>query len=156
MATTTLNVNGKDYVVDVSPDTPLLWVLRDNLGLTGTKYGCGEGLCGACTVHLDAEPTRSCTLPVSEAAGKKITTIEGLASGRNQALHKAWLDEEVSQCGYCQPGILMVAAALMAKKSNPTDPEIDEALDGNLCRCGTYGRVRRAIHRAATNGGGAK
>lgn len=155
MATTTLNVNGKTLVVDVSPDTPLMWVLRDNLGLTGTKYGCGEGLCGACTVHIDGEPTRSCTLPVSEAAGKKITTIEGLANGSNQALHKAWLDEEVSQCGYCQPGILMVAAALVAKKPNPTDAEIDEALDGNLCRCGTYGRVRRAIHRVA-NGGGAK
>lgn len=144
-----LNVNGAEYTVDVSPDTPLLWVLRDTLALTGTKYSCGVGLCGACTVHLDGQAARSCTLPVSEAQGKSIVTIEGLV---NHPLQRAWLDEKVNQCGYCQPGQIMTAAALLEVNPNPSDDDIDAAMSGNLCRCGTYQRIRRAIHRAAEEG----
>ena len=142
-----LNVNGKMYKVSVAPDTPLLWVLRDGLKLTGTKFGCGEGLCGACTVHIDGVATRSCITPVNDVAGKKITTIEGLPA--SHPVKRAWLVEEVSQCGYCQPGQVMSATALLKQKSQPTDSDIDSAMSGNLCRCGTYPRIRKAIHRAA-------
>jgi isoquinoline 1-oxidoreductase alpha subunit len=153
MAPITLVVNGQEHEVDVSPDTPLLWVLRDSLGLTGTKYGCGQGLCGACTVHVDGEAARSCTLPVSEVAGRQITTIEGLSPDGSHPLQQAWLAENVVQCGYCQPGQIMAAAALLAQSPEPTDEEIDTAMSGNLCRCGTYQRIRHAIHRAAGQGG---
>lgn len=153
MAPITLVVNGQEHEVDVSPDTPLLWVLRDSLGLTGTKYGCGQGLCGACTVHVDGEAARSCTLPVSEVAGRQITTIEGLSPDGSHPLQQAWLAENVVQCGYCQPGQIMAAAALLAQSPEPTDEEIDTAMSGNLCRCGTYQRIRRAIHRAVGQGG---
>lgn len=148
MAPITLTVNGKARTVDVSPDTPLLWVLRDTLGLTGTKFGCGMSLCGSCTVHVDGEATRSCVTPVSSVAGKKITTIEGLAAGGLHPVQEAWLAEQVPQCGYCQPGMIMTAAALLARKRQPTDADIDEAFDGHICRCGTYQRIRRAVHRA--------
>jgi isoquinoline 1-oxidoreductase alpha subunit len=150
----TLRVNGSERKVDVSPDTPLLWVLRDTLQLTGTKFGCGAGLCGACTVHLDGEARRSCSTPVAQAAGKNITTIEGLspASGLHP-LQQAWIAEDVPQCGYCQVGQIMSAAALLAKTPQPSDDQITEAMSGNLCRCGTYDRIRRAIHRAASPGG---
>jgi aerobic-type carbon monoxide dehydrogenase small subunit (CoxS/CutS family) len=149
MAPITLTVNGKARTVDVSPDTPLLWVLRDTLGLTGTKFGCGMSLCGSCTVHVDGEATRSCVTPVSSVAGKKITTIEGLAAGGLHPVQEAWLAEQVPQCGYCQPGMIMTAAALLARKRQPTDADIDEAFDGHICRCGTYQRIRSAVHRAA-------
>jgi aerobic-type carbon monoxide dehydrogenase small subunit (CoxS/CutS family) len=152
MASITLIVNGQQHTVDVSPDTPLLWVLRDTLDLTGTKYGCGMGLCGACTVHVDGEAARSCTIPVSEAAGRQITTIEGLSPDGDHPLQQAWLAENVVQCGYCQPGQIMAAAALLGESPKPTDEEIDAAMSGNLCRCGTYQRIRRAIHRAAGQG----
>jgi aerobic-type carbon monoxide dehydrogenase small subunit (CoxS/CutS family) len=142
-------VNGRLRTVDVAPDTPLLWVLRDHLGLTGTKFGCGIGACGACTVHLDDEAIRSCSTPVSEAAGKRVTTIEGLSPDRSHPLQIAWIAEDVPQCGYCQPGQIMSAAALLAKNPRPGDADIDEAMSGNVCRCGTYQRIRRAIHRAA-------
>ncbi|HEX7155476.1 MAG TPA: (2Fe-2S)-binding protein [Thermoanaerobaculia bacterium] len=144
-----LTINGRPRSVEASPDTPLLWVLRDELGLTGTKYGCGMGLCGACTVLANGEPVRSCSTPVADAKGKKITTIEGLSPDGSHPLQKAWMAENVPQCGYCQAGQLMSAAALLQKTKNPTDAEIDEAMAGNLCRCGTYNRVRAAIHRAA-------
>lgn len=147
-----LNVNGQDYLVnDVDGSTPLLWVLRDHLGLRGTKYGCGIAQCGACTVHLNGEPVRSCTLPVSAAVGKQVTTIEGLAGpdGTLHVLQKAWIEHDVSQCGYCQAGQLMSAAALLKSKPRPTDADIDAAMAGNLCRCGTYLRIRKAIHAAA-------
>ena len=144
-----LSVNGKRHDVDVSPGTPLLWVLRDAISLTGTKFGCGLGQCGACTVHLDARAVRSCQTPVSAAVGKKITTIEGLSSDSSHPLQKAWIAEQVPQCGYCQSGQIMSAAALLARTPNPTDDEIDAAMVGNICRCGTYQRIRRAIHRAA-------
>jgi isoquinoline 1-oxidoreductase alpha subunit len=144
-----LTVNGRLRTVDVAPDTPLLWVLRDHLGLTGTKFGCGIGACGACTVHIDDEAIRSCSTPVSEAAGKRVTTIEGLSPDRSHPLQIAWIAEDVPQCGYCQPGQIMSAAALLAKKPRPGDADIDEAMSGNVCRCGTYQRIRRAIHRAA-------
>ncbi len=147
-----LTVNGQAQEVDVSPDTPLLWVLRDTLGLTGTKYSCGQGLCGACTVHVDGEARHSCTLPVGEVAGRQITTIEGLSLDGSHPVQKAWLAENVPQCGYCQPGQIMAAAALLAQTSQPTDEQIDTAMSGNLCRCGTYQRIRRAIHRAAEGG----
>ena len=144
-----LNVNGQRRDVDVSPDTPLLWVLREAIALTGTKFGCGVGQCGACTVHLDGRAVRSCQTPVSSAAGKKIVTIEGLSADSNHPLQKAWIAEQVPQCGYCQSGQIMAAAALLAKTRNPSDEEIDAAMSGNVCRCGTYQRIRRAIHRAA-------
>jgi isoquinoline 1-oxidoreductase subunit alpha len=151
-------VNGKKYQVDVDSDTPLLWVLRENLGLTGTKFGCGIAQCGACTVHLDGQPIRSCSTPIESVKGKKITTIEGLSANGNHPLQKAWIAEEVPQCGYCQSGQIMSAAALLATKPKPSDADIDAAMSGNICRCGTYQRIRRAIHRAAGNlaQGGAK
>jgi isoquinoline 1-oxidoreductase alpha subunit len=149
MAPISFQVNGKPHSVEVSPETPLLWVLRDNLNLTGTKFGCGIAECGACTVHLDGKPTRSCVTPVSNAAGKNVTTIEGLSPGRTHPLQIAWIAEQVPQCGYCQSGQIMAAAALLARKPNPTDADIDTAMNGNICRCGTYQRIRRAIHRAA-------
>jgi aerobic-type carbon monoxide dehydrogenase small subunit (CoxS/CutS family) len=142
-------VNGKRESVDVPPEMPILWVLRDVLGLTGTKFGCGIAQCGACTVHLEREPVRSCSTPISAAAGKRVTTIEGLSRNTTHVLQRAWIAEDVPQCGYCQSGQIMSAAALLAKTSKPTDAEIDEAMSGNICRCGTYNRVRRAIHRAA-------
>jgi aerobic-type carbon monoxide dehydrogenase small subunit (CoxS/CutS family) len=145
----TLNVNHKQYAVDVAPDTPLLWVIRESLGLTGTKFGCGEAICGACTVHVDGEPVRSCVTPVSEVEGKKIVTIEGLSPDGNHPVQKAWIEDEAPQCGYCHSGQIMAAAALLAQKPKPTDEDIDEAMSDNLCRCGTYQRIRRAIHRAA-------
>ncbi len=148
-----LIVNDKEYEVDVSPDTPLLWVLRDTLGLTGTKYSCGKALCGVCTVHMNGNPVRSCVMPVSGVTGARITTIEGLSPDGNHPLQKAWIEEDVSQCGYCQPGQIMVAAALLEKNPNPSDKEINAALAGNLCRCGTYLRIRKAIHRAAAEKG---
>ena len=153
MADFTLRVNGSEHKVSVSPDTPLLWVLRDNLQMTGTKFGCGAGLCGACTVHLDGNATRSCSTPVSQAAGKNITTIEGLSANGLHTLQQAWIAEEVPQCGYCQPGQIMSAAALLAKTAQPNDEQITQAMSGNICRCGTYDRIRRAIHRAAGTGG---
>jgi aerobic-type carbon monoxide dehydrogenase small subunit (CoxS/CutS family) len=145
----TLLVNGKSHKVDVPPDTPLLWVLRDQLGLTGTKYGCGMALCGACTVHVNGAPARSCSLPVSAVSGKRITTIEGLSADNSHPVQRAWIALEVPQCGYCQSGQIMSAVALLAKNRNPSDAQIDEAMVGNVCRCGTYNRVRAAIHRAA-------
>jgi aerobic-type carbon monoxide dehydrogenase small subunit (CoxS/CutS family) len=149
MASISFQVNGKPQSVDVDPDTPLLWVLRDNLSLTGTKYGCGIGQCGACTVHLEGNPTRSCSIAVSDVAGKSVTTIEGLSTDRSHAIQQAWIAEQVPQCGYCQSGQVMAAAALLAKKPKPTDADIDRSMSGNICRCGTYQRIRRAIHRAA-------
>jgi isoquinoline 1-oxidoreductase subunit alpha len=152
-----LRVNRSDHTVDVSPDTPLLWVLRENLGLTGTKFGCGMALCGACTVHLDGEAVRSCVTPVRRAAGKEITTIEGLAKDLRHPLQQAWIAEDVPQCGYCQSGQIMAAAELLRENPRPTDADIDDAMTGNLCRCGTYQRIRRAIHLAAqmkAKGGG--
>ncbi|HET8542031.1 MAG TPA: (2Fe-2S)-binding protein [Anaeromyxobacter sp.] len=151
MARLKLLVNGRSHAVDVAPDTPLLWVLRDAIGLTGTKYGCGIAECGACTVLVDGEAVRSCQLPVRDAAGRRITTIEGLSADGSHPLQKAWRAEEVPQCGYCQSGQLMAAAALLARKPKPTDAEIDEAMRGVLCRCGTYNRIRRAI-KAASGG----
>jgi isoquinoline 1-oxidoreductase subunit alpha len=147
-----LTINDRAHDVDVSPDTPLLWVLRDSLSMTGTKYGCGMGLCGACTVHLDGEAVRACQTAVSSVGSKKITTIEGLSSGSSHPVQRAWIAEQVPQCGYCQPGQIMSAAALLAKTPKPNDQQIDEAMMGNLCRCGMYGRIRRAIHRAAEQG----
>jgi isoquinoline 1-oxidoreductase alpha subunit len=144
-----LTVNGKSHNVDVPSDMPLLWVIRDTLGLTGTKFGCGLSQCGACTVHLEGNAIRSCTTPVSLAAGKKVTTIEGLSPNSSHALQVAWVAEQVPQCGYCQSGQLMSASALLAKTPKPTDAQIDAAMTGNICRCGTYQRIRRAIHRAA-------
>jgi isoquinoline 1-oxidoreductase subunit alpha len=144
-------VNGKQRSVDVSPDTPLLWVLREHLQLTGTKYGCGAGLCGACTVLIDGEPRRACMTPVAEVQGKKVVTIEGIPA--SHPVKMAWLADEVSQCGYCQPGQIMNAVALLKKKPRPSDADIDSAMSGNLCRCGTYGRIRRAIHTASAKGG---
>jgi isoquinoline 1-oxidoreductase subunit alpha len=146
-----LEVNGVKHVVDVTPDTPLLWVLRDHLHLTGTKYGCGQALCGACTVHIDGRAERSCITPAGSAQGKKITTIEGIPA--DHPVKEAWLAEEVSQCGWCQPGQIMSAAALLKKEPKPSDAAIDDAMAGNLCRCGTYQRIRRAIHRAAGEAG---
>jgi isoquinoline 1-oxidoreductase subunit alpha len=145
----TLNINKKTYNVDVNPDTPLLWVLRDTLGLVGTKYGCGVAQCGACTVHLNGESVRSCVTKVSRAEGQKVVTIEGLAANSDHPLQKAWLELDVPQCGYCQSGQLMSAAALLRENPNPTDQDIDDAMVGNICRCGTYLRIRKAIHLAA-------
>ena len=144
-----LTVNGKPYNVDVAPDMPLLWVIRDVVGLTGTKFGCGLSQCGACTVHLDGNAVRSCSIPASSAAGKKVTTIEGLSPNSSHALQIAWIAEQVPQCGYCQSGQIMSAAALLTKTPKPTDEQINSAMTGNICRCGTYQRIHRAIKRAA-------
>jgi len=141
-----LIVNGKKHAVDTSPDTPLLWVLREKLGLMGTKYGCGIGLCGACTVHIDGQPQKSCLVPVKDAQGKKITTIEGIPD--SHPVKKAWIEDDVPQCGYCQPGQIMSAVALLKTNPKPNDDDINGAMTGNICRCGTYQRIRRAIHRA--------
>jgi isoquinoline 1-oxidoreductase subunit alpha len=149
MAPIKLNVNGKINTIDVGLDTPLLWVLRDTLGLTGTKYGCGMGLCGACTVHLDGEAARSCQTPLKSVVTKRVTTIEGLSSNRSHPVQRAWIAEQVPQCGYCQSGQIMQAAALLAKNPHPSRDEIDQAMSGNICRCATYQRIRRAIQRAA-------
>jgi aerobic-type carbon monoxide dehydrogenase small subunit (CoxS/CutS family) len=149
MARLKLLVNGRSHTVDVAPDTPLLWVLRDTMGLTGTKFGCGIAECGACTVIVDGEAVRSCQLAARDAAGKHVTTIEGLSAKGDHPLQKAWQAEEVPQCGYCQSGQIMAAAALLAKKPNPTDADIDDAMRGVLCRCGTYNRIRRAIKVAS-------
>ena len=145
----TLNINGKAASVDAPADMPLLWALRDVVGLTGTKFGCGMALCGACTVHVDGAPIRSCVTPVSAVAGKKITTIEGLAPKSDHPVQKAWIELDVPQCGFCQSGQIMAAAALLAKTPNPSDDDIDSAMAGNICRCGTYQRIRAGIHRAA-------
>jgi isoquinoline 1-oxidoreductase alpha subunit len=143
-----LNVNGRRQTVDVEPEMPLLWALRDHMGLPGTKYGCGNAICGACTVHVNGEPVRSCTLAVSSAVGKKIVTIEGLSAPALHPVQVAWIEHEVPQCGYCQSGMIMAAAALLARKARPSDADIDAAMT-NLCRCGTYARVREAIHALA-------
>ncbi len=150
---TAFQINGRRVVSTSAPDTPLLWVIRDDLRLTGTKYGCGIGQCGACTVHLDGAPVRSCQTPLSAIEGKQVTTIEGLSDNGDHPLQLAWIEEQVPQCGYCQSGQLMSAAALLRDTPRPTDADIDNAMSGNLCRCGTYQRIRRAVHRAA--GGGA-
>jgi isoquinoline 1-oxidoreductase subunit alpha len=142
-------LNGKPQAVDVNPNMPLLWVLRDTLGMTGTKFGCGISLCGACTVHIDGDATRSCITPISSVAGKKITTIEGLSSDRSHPVQRAWIEVDVPQCGYCQSGQIMTTAALLDKNAQPSDAEIDDALKGNICRCGTYQRIREAVHLAA-------
>ena len=144
-----LTVNKRSVSVDADPSTPLLWILREHLGLTGTKYGCGVAQCGACTVHLDGRPVRSCSISASRAVGKEITTIEGLSTGGLHPLQRAWLEIEVPQCGYCQSGQIMTAAAMLKSNPQPTDEDINRALNGNICRCGTYPRIRRAIHRAA-------
>ena len=149
MSRVNLLVNGKSHEIDVAPETPLLWALRDTLGLTGTKYGCGMGLCGACTVHLDGNAVRSCQTPVRSVGAKKITTIEGLSSDRSHPVQCAWIAEQVPQCGYCQSGQIMQAASFLSKTPHPTREQIDEAMSGNICRCATYQRIRRAIQRAA-------
>lgn len=153
MPTYSLNVNGQNYQVDVEENTPLLWVLRDSLGLTGTKFSCGIGQCGSCTVLIEGEPRRSCITQVSAVGDKAIITIEGLSLDGSHPVQKAWLEEHVTQCGYCQPGQILNAAALLEKNPNPSDADIDEAMRGILCRCGTYQRIRKAIHRAAEMGG---
>ena len=145
----TLNVNGSAYEVDAEPETPLLWVLRDNIGLTGTKFGCGIAQCGVCTVHLDGQPVRACSTPAASAVGREITTIEGLSDDNSHPVQQAWVENTVPQCGYCQSGQIMSAVALLAHNQEPSDSEIDSAMGGNLCRCGTYLRIRKAIHRAA-------
>ena len=149
MSSFDLLVNGQTYTVEAEAQMPLLWALRDLIGLTGTKFSCGMGLCGSCTVLIDGEPTRSCVTPLSSLAGKAITTIEGLSPDGSHPLQKAWMDEHVSQCGYCQPGQIMNAVALLEKNPHPSDADIDAAMSGNLCRCGTYQRIRKAIHSAA-------
>ena len=152
MAFLTLVVNGETLQVDVDPATPLLWVLRDSLGLTGTKYSCGAGICGSCTVHVDGVATRSCVSAVSGVEGRSVTTIEGLSPDGSHPVQEAWLAEGVSQCGYCQPGLIMTAAAFLARNPDPSDQEIDEAMASTLCRCGTYPRIRRAVRRASRGG----
>jgi isoquinoline 1-oxidoreductase alpha subunit len=149
-----LTVNGKPHQLDVAPEMPLLWAIREVVGLTGTKYACGTALCGACTVHVDGSPVRSCVTPVSAAAGRRVTTIEGLSEQGDHPVQRAWIEIDVPQCGFCQSGQVMSAAALLATKPSPTDADIDAAMAGNLCRCGTYQRVRAAIHRAAALGKG--
>ncbi len=149
MAEFKFNVNGKPQTVNVSAAMPLLWVLRDTLGMTGTKFGCGMALCGACTVHLNGQAIRSCITPISSVAGKNITTIEGLSADSTHAVQRAWVENDVPQCGYCQSGQIMAAASLLAKNPRPTDADIDEVMKGNLCRCGTYQSIRKAIHRAS-------
>jgi isoquinoline 1-oxidoreductase alpha subunit len=154
--TTTLNVNGRDERLDIDPGTPVLWALRDTLGLQGTKFGCGAAQCGACTVHLDGQATRSCVTPISAAAGRKVTTIEYVTDGHDRigrAVHEAWVKHDVAQCGYCQTGQIMQAAALLQQTPKPTDEQIDGAMAGNVCRCGTYQRIRAAIKTAANGGG---
>jgi isoquinoline 1-oxidoreductase alpha subunit len=151
-----LKVNGRDHTVDASPDTPLLWVIREAIGLTGTKYGCGMAQCGACLVHLDGEAVRSCVTPLSRAAGREVTTIEGLPAALAGPLTEAWIAEDVPQCGYCQSGQIMAAAILLRTNPRPTDGDIDDCMAGNVCRCGTYQRIRSAIHRAAAIKAGAK
>ena len=148
MSSFTLTVNGKKHSVDVDPNMPLLWVLRDAIGLTGTKYGCGQGYCGSCTVHVDGEAIRSCTMAIESLSGKKVTTIEGLSAGTTHPVQQAWIAEDVPQCGYCQSGQIMAAAALLAEKSNPSDEDINTSLN-LICRCGTYNRIRRAVHGAS-------
>jgi isoquinoline 1-oxidoreductase alpha subunit len=144
-----VNVNGRTHDLDIDPATPLLWVVREDLGLTGTKYGCGVAQCGACTVHVDGQPVRSCSMPVSAASGRKVTTIEGLSSPVSRAVQRAWVAHDVVQCGYCQSGQIMSATALLQKKPRPTDRDIDQAMAGNICRCATYQRIRAAIHTAS-------
>jgi len=158
MAAVKFTLNGKPQTVDVAPAMPLLWVLRDTLGMTGTKFGCGMSLCGACTVHLNGQPVRACVTPISNVASKTVTTIEGLSADRANPIQVAWIQEDVPQCGYCQSGQIMTAAALLAKTANPTDADIDEAMRNNICRCGTYQSIRRAVHLAAElrSKGGAK
>jgi len=158
MAVVRFTLNRKPQTVDVVPTMPLLWVLRDTLGMTGTKFGCGMALCGACTVHIEGQPMRSCSTPISSVASKRVTTIEGLSPDRAHPIQRAWIEEDVPQCGYCQSGQIMTAAALLAKTSNPTDADIDEAMRNNICRCGTYQQIRKAIHLAAElkRNGGAK
>jgi isoquinoline 1-oxidoreductase alpha subunit len=150
MASFTLSINNQPHTVDVDPQMPLLWVIRDVAGLTGTKFGCGMAQCGACTIHLDGTAVRSCVLPVSAVAGKKITTIEGISPDRSHPVQKAWIEHQVPQCGYCQSGQIMSAVALLKSNPKPTDPDIDAAMQGNICRCGTYPRIRKAIHSAAS------
>lgn len=152
MATYQLSINGQSTTVDVQPDTPLLWVVREHVGLTGTKFGCGAGLCGACTVHVDGEAVRSCQTQVSQLAGKKVTTIEGLSANGLHPMQKAWIAEQTPQCGYCQSGQIMQAAALLAKTPKPTLDQIVEHMDGNICRCGTYSRIISAVERASREG----
>ena len=147
-----LKINGASHDVDVEPETPLLWVIRDTIGLTGTKYGCGIAQCGACTVHIDGQPTKSCNINAASAVGKTITTIEGLSKDASHPIQKAWIEHTVPQCGYCQSGQIMSAAALLQRSPNPTDQQIDDAMAGNLCRCGTYAQIRDAIHAAAKMG----
>lgn len=150
MATLTLKINSKTHTIDVDPKMPLLWAIRDVIGLTGTKYGCGIAQCGACTVHLEGVPVRTCSLPVASAANKNITTIEGLSTNNSHPVQQAWIDEQVPQCGYCQSGQIMAAVALLKRNANPTDKDIDAAMQGHICRCGTYPRIRQAIKKAAT------
>ncbi len=152
MAQFTIKINGKKQQVDVSPDTPMLWVIRDHFNLPGTKYGCGIAQCGACTIHLDGMATRSCTIPISAIGDKTITTIEGLSEKGDHPVQKAWIEHDVAQCGYCQAGQIMSASALLSEKPNPTDSEIENAMNGNICRCGTYVRIKAAIKTAAQNG----
>lgn len=155
MASYKLTINSKEYTIEAEPQTPLLWAIRDEVGLTGTKYGCGIAQCGACTVHLNGNPVRSCSLPVSATAGQNITTIEGLSDDNSHPVQKAWLEVQAPQCGYCQSGQIMSASALLDKNPNPSDEDIDQAMSGNICRCGTYHRIRKAIHVASneiTNG----
>lgn len=149
MAKYTLNINEQQFTVDADPQTPLLWVIRDEVGLTGTKYGCGIAQCGACTVHLNGNPVRSCSLPVSATSGQKITTIEGISEDQSHPVQKAWIEAQVPQCGYCQSGQVMSAVALLDKNPKPSDDDIDTAMSGNICRCGTYTRIRKAIHNAS-------